>query len=186
MRLEPALVTRDAHGDEPWIRIEPNRPYVAAVTAVTLALLILPIVFQNRLPTIVVMIAFFMLAFGGLRFVIMVGPARLLSRTWVSADDSGVAARNVHGVVRYPWERIVSVGWTHAGLAFARWTTVEVTPTLGSPDSPYGPINPHEIANLWFLSSSRRSRELGGEFLSVCRRYGARTRLSVGSEPLER
>jgi hypothetical protein len=103
----------------------------------------------------------------------------------VAADENGISARNRRGLVRYGWERVISVTWTLTGFAFARWTVVEVTPKLGDPDSPYGPINPDEIANLWFLSSKRRSKVIGADFLSVCRHYGSKTRLAVGESPIE-
>ena len=150
-----------------------------------MATLILPIVFQNRLPLVVVVVVILMLPLGGLRFVILVGPARLLGRPWVAADSNGVSARSRRGVVRYGWERVISVTWTVTGFALARWTIVEVTPKGGDPDSSYGPINPDEIANLWFLSSKRRSDTIGRDFLSVCRHYGSKTQLFDGLSPTE-
>lgn len=185
MRFEPTQVTRDVSGEAPSIRVGANRPYVLLATAIMLAILILPIVFQARLPVVVVFVALFMPGFGGFRFVILIGPARLLARSWVAADSNGISARNRRGIVRYGWERVISVTWTLTGFAVARWTVVEVTPKLGDPDSPYGPINPDEIANLWFLSSKRRSKAIGGDFLSVCRHYGSRTQLFDGLSPSE-
>jgi hypothetical protein len=185
MSLEPARVTGDLGGEAPWIRIETNRPFVLAVTVFTLTILLLPILFQPRLPAVVVFAALLLLAFGGFRFVILIGPARLLGSPWVAADESGISARNRRGIVRYEWDRVISVAWSLTGFGLARWTVVEVTPTLGDPDSPYGPINPDEVANLWFLSTKRRSEPIGREFLSVCAHYGSKTRLVVGRSPME-
>jgi hypothetical protein len=185
MRFEPTQVTRDASGAAPSIRVEANRPYVLLATVITLAILILPFVFQSRLPVVIVLVAFVILALGGFRFVILIGPARLLGRPWVAADARGISARNRRGNVHYGWERVISVTWALTGFALARWTVVEVTPKLGDPDSPYGPINPDEIANLWFLSTKRRSSEIGRDFLSVCQHYGSKTRLFDGLSPIE-
>jgi hypothetical protein len=185
MRFEPTQVTREASGEAPSIRVEANRPYVLLATVFLLAILILPIVFQDRLPLAIVVVVILMLALGGLRFVILIGPARLLSRPWVAADSNGVSARNRRGIVRYGWERVISVTWTVTGFALARWTIIEVTPKPGDPDSPYGPINPDEIANLWFLSSKRRSGAIGRDFLSVCQHYGSKTQLFDGLSPNE-
>ncbi|MGH2673623.1 MAG: hypothetical protein ACRDHC_11660 [Actinomycetota bacterium] len=185
MRFEPAQVARDDSEGVPSIRVEPNRPYVLLTTVILLAVLVLPIVFQERLPIAVIIVAIILLVFGGFRFVILIGPARLLGRPWVAADGDGISARNRRGVVRYGWERVISVTWTVTGLALARWTVVEVTPKLGDPESPYGPMNPDEIANLWFLSSKRLSSAIGGDFLSVCRHYGSKTQLFNGLSPIE-
>ena len=154
-------------------------------TVILFAILILPIALQDRLPIAVTFVAIIMLLFGGFRFVILIGPARLLGRSWVAADGNGISARNRRGIVRYGWERVLSVTWTLTGLGLARWTVVEVRPTLGDPESPYGPMNPDEIANLWFLSGKRRSAEIGRDFLSVCRHYGSTTQLFDGLEPVE-
>lgn len=185
MRFESALVTRDDSEGSPSIRIDSNRPYVLVSTVILLAMLVLPIVFQRRPPIAVFILAIIMLLFGGFRFVILIGPARLLGRPWVAADGSGISARNRRGIVRYEWERVVSVTSTLTGLGLARWTVVEVRPTLGDPESPYGPMNPDEIANLWFLSGKRRSAKIGRDFLSVCRHYGSRTQLFDGIGPIE-
>ena len=185
MRFEPTQITREASGEAPSIRVEAHRPYVLLASVFLLAILILPIVIQNRLPLVVVIVVIVMLALGGFRFVILVGPARLLTRPWVAADSNGISARNRRGIVRYGWERVISVTWTVTGFALARWTVVEVRPKLGDPNSPYGPINPDEIANLWFLSSKRQSEAIGGDFLSACRHYGSKTQLFDGLSPIE-
>jgi len=182
MRFEQARVTGDPGGEMPWMRVDANRPYVFPVTASMLAVLILAFATWVDLPTPLAWVAAFVLALGGMRFIILVGPARLLTSPWVTADEHGISGRNRRGVVQYGWDRVISVGWILHGAYLTHWTAVEVKPTLGAPESPYGPINPDEIANLWFLSSKRRSRAIGRDLLSVCRHNGSRTQLLVGAE----
>jgi len=162
------------------MRIEANRIYAIAVTGPILILAVLTLAKWTELPTFLGFIVFAALLLGGIRFILFAGPARLLSRSWVAADQRGISTRNARGIARYEWDRVNSVAWWHAGYPpLARYTVIEVALKLGDPNDPYGPINPLEVF-LFFLSRKRRSLEIGREFLSVCRRYGVRTSLLVG------
>jgi hypothetical protein len=160
--------------------IEANRAYAVAVTGPILLLAGLTFGFWTELPTFLAFVVFAALLLGGIRFILFVGPARLLSRSWVAADQRGISTRNVRGIERYEWDRVISVAWWHSWYPpLARCTVIEVMLKLGDPNDPYGPINPLEVS-LFFLSRKQRSLEIGREFLSVCRRYGVRTILLVG------
>ena len=180
MELDPARVTSRLDDGAPSIRIEANPAYSIAVTVPILVVAILTFGIWTELPTLLAAVVFAALLLGGIRFILFVGPARLLSRSWVAADQRGISTRNARGIARYEWDRVISVSWWHAWYPpLARYTVIEVTLKLGAPNDPYGPINPLEVS-LFFLSRKGRSLEIGREFLSVCRRYGARTSLLVG------
>jgi hypothetical protein len=151
------------------------------ITAATLAVLIASVVAMARLEGALAWSAVGLFVFFALRYLYFVGPARLLTRTWIAADTDGVAARSARGVTRYGWDRVVSVHWQLTGRPLSRYTIVEVTPRLGEPEDPHGPINPYEVS-LWFLGNKKRSLEIGRDFLGVCRLYGAKTSLLVGKD----
>ena len=184
MRLDTSRVTGDHEGEAPWIRVEANRPYVIATTTATMAALVFVIwvTLFSELPLLLVY-GSVVFVLSGLLFLTRIGPARLLFRPWISAGEHGIAARKVLEVVRYDWDQVISVTWSRMSLFLwiGALTIVEVTPKLRDPESPYGPINPNEIT-LWFLGNKKRSSEIGHEFLSVCRHYGAQTRLVAGAE----
>ena len=162
------------------MRVEANR---VLLIAETLALLVAGIgaylaLITSSLPLAAIASVITLLV--GWRFLIRVGIGRLFGAPYVVADEQGITCRGLGGVARYPWGQVISVMWTHMRrIPFGGYSVVEITPDTGDPNSPYGRINPHDIY-LWFLGNKRRSRELGQQFLAVCRRYGTRTRLVVG------
>jgi hypothetical protein len=177
--METARVTVGPDKDTPSLRIDANRPYVIGVTLVTIAALVIVLVAISRSRGLLALVALTLFVVFGARFLYFVGPARLITRPWIAASEDGITARGAWRITRYRWDRVTSIHWLFAGRGLARYATVQVTPKLGEPNDPYGPINPFEVS-LWFLSSKRRSLEIGREFLSICRTYGATTSLLVG------
>jgi hypothetical protein len=177
--MEASRVTVGPDEDTPSVRIDANRPYVIGVTLVTLAALIIAVVAISRSRGLLAWVALIPFVVFGARYLYLVGPARLITRPWIAASGDGITARTARGITRYRWDRVTSVHWQLTGRPLAQYTIVQVTPKLGAPDDPYGPINPFGVS-LWFLSRKKRSLEIGREFLSICRTYGAKTSLLVG------